>query len=122
MNLFENKSFISHSGFSLSFKINCDALSDEDIETLADIIAKKFSFSKIYGVPRGGLRLANALEKYLSPNGPVLIVDDVLTTGKSMEEAKEKFLNEDVIGVVIFARGRCPFWVRTLFMQASWAD
>lgn len=121
MSLFENREFISHSGLTLSFKINCDALADEDIETLANIIAKKFSFSKIYGVPQGGLRLAKALEKHLSPMGPTLIVDDVLTTGKSMEEAKEK-IGGDPIGVVIFARGFYPLWVRPIFTLLKWAD
>ena len=119
---FENGEFTTHSGLTLSFKINCDALSDEDIETLANIVRKKFKFSKVYGVPRGGIRLAKALEKYLSSIGPVLIVDDVLTTGKSMEEAKAKFPGEDVLGVVIFARGSCPVWVHAMFMKASWAD
>ena len=120
--LFENGEFKSHSGLTLSFKINCDALSDKDIEILADIIRKKFKFSKVFGVPRGGVRLANALKKYLSEEGPVLVVDDVLTTGKSMEEAKTKFPREDVLGVVIFARSLCPVWVRPMFTQASWAD
>lgn len=119
--LFENKGFVSHSGISLPFKINCDALLDEDIETLADIISKKFKFSKVYGVPRGGIRLANALEKYLSPEGPILIVDDVLTTGKSMEIFKEEIGGNGAIGVVIFARGECPKWIKPIFVLQSWA-
>src|SRR3989344_6033868 len=120
--LFENKPFVSCSGIFLPFKINCDALLEEDIETLAGIIAKKFQFKKVYGVPRGGVRLAKALEKYLSSAGPVLIVDDVLTTGKSMEEAKEKFTGEDLIGIVIFARNKCPLWVKAMFAQESWIE
>lgn len=113
--------FVSHSGRTLPFKINCDALSDEDIETLASIIARKFSFSKVYGIPQGGIRIAKVLEKYLSPNGQTLIVDDVLITGKSMKEAKEK-IGGDPIGVVIFARGFYPMWVWPIFVLSKWAD
>src|SRR3989344_3316474 len=118
MTLFENKSFVSHVGLVLPFKIDCDALSDEDIETLACIVARKFTFNRVYGIPRGGVRLAHALEKYVSPEGPLLIVDDVLTTGKSMEEAKKKYGDENTIGVVIFARGACPPWIQAIFMLA----
>ena len=127
-NLFVNGVFRSHSGQSLAWKIECDALSDEDIETLAMVIANKFSFSRVVGVPRGGVRLANALQKYCEVDTDryycsVLIVDDVLTTGASMEEAKRALIAEEHIrnqggsiwGVVVFARGECPWWVTPLF-------
>ncbi len=114
MALFKNEGIISHAGLHLPFKIECDALADEDIETLAAIISRAHKFSSVCGVPRGGLRLAFALEKYRSTEGPALIVDDVLTTGASMEEARLKS-SEDVLGVVIFARGKCPSWVKPIF-------
>ncbi len=120
MPLFENRSFVSHAGLVLPFKIDCDVLSDEDIETAACIIGKKFVFSKVHGIPRGGVRLANALEKYISPTGPLLIVDDVFTTGKSMAEAKRVFGQEDAVGVVIFARGSHPAWIKSIFQLADW--
>jgi orotate phosphoribosyltransferase len=44
-----------------------------------------------------------------------LIVDDVLTTGKSMEEMRKKHSNVLTIGVVLFARGKCPKWVEPIF-------
>lgn len=111
-NLFIKESFIAHSGVTLPWKIDCDALADKDIETLAYIVARKVSFGSVYGIPRGGERLAKALVAYIS-NGPHLIVDDVLTTGGSMEAAKT---NESDIGVVIFARGvLVPSWVKPIF-------
>lgn len=112
-NLFVKRSFTSHSGVDLDWKIDCDALSEEDIETLAFIISRTFSFGRVVGVPTGGLRLAAALEKYATDGG-VLIVDDVLTTGKSMEEARDK-VSEDVMGAVIFARGDYPDWIFPIF-------
>ena len=67
----------------------------------------------MYGVPTGGTRLADALGPYKTDEGVDLIVDDVLSTGASMEEARKQFL--DPIGVVIFARGQCPDWVYPVF-------
>ncbi len=119
MNLFQNKKITSHAGLVLPFKIECDALTREDIETLADIISRHYTFNKVYGVPRGGLRLAAALEKYCSPEGDILIVDDVLTTGSSMEEARRR-IGKEARGLVIFARGKCPEWVSCIFQLADW--
>lgn len=120
MALFKNETLISHAGLSLSFKIECDALTNEDIETLAKIISKKFSFGRVVGVPSGGLRLARALEKFQTDCKKVLIVDDVLTTGTSMEEVR-RATSADSVGVVIFARGKCPGWIRPIFQLAEWA-
>ena len=119
MALFENKSLVSHAGLDLSFKIECDALSDEDIETIATIIGRNFVFGRVYGVPSGGLRLATALEKFRTSSDRVLIVDDVLTTGTSMEKARRE-IGTDAIGVVIFSRGQCPSWIHPVFQLAEW--
>ena len=115
MALFVKQDFIMHSGGIASYKIDCDALSDEDIETLAFIISEKGKFSRVVGVPRGGMRLANALKKYVSGVGPTLIVDDVLTTGASMEEAREKLNDPKAVGIVIFARKQPASWIKPLF-------
>src|SRR5438067_1652036 len=91
--LFEYGTFISHSGRPLKFKIKCEALDDVSIETCATIIAGAFTFKRVHGIPTGGLRLAKALEEYCSPQGDadVLIVDDVLTTSRSMVQARNAF-------------------------------
>jgi len=121
MALFQNTEFTGHAGGTLPFKIECDELSDADIETLAKIIARKFSLKEVQGIPRGGDRLAKALEKYCSPVGEtVLLVDDVLTSGMSMEEARRE-LGDSVQGVVIFARGTLPDWVEAVFVLSDWA-
>lgn len=110
--LFVNGELTSHSGLSLPYKIECDALSDAEIATIAAEVARRITFQEVIGVPRGGLRLAAALERYRSDTGGLLIVDDVLTTGRSMEELRAGHIAQ---GVVIFARGPCPTWVTPLF-------
>jgi len=117
-NMDYNTIYRLHSGQESFFKIDCDALSDEDIRALALLIADRVAFSEVVGVPRGGLRLAEALECFAIPmNEPVLlIVDDVLTTGGSMEAWRA---GRDAIGFVIFARGDCPSWVKALFTLAT---
>jgi len=119
MTLFQCKKFKSHSGLDLDFKIDCDYLSDEDIECIAKLIARRTKFGGVYGIPRGGERLAGALEPYSNRrSNTLLIVDDVLTTGKSMEEARAWFDNGywDIKGWVIFARKKPPEWVNAVFV------
>ena len=111
MTLFKQGKFTSHSGLVLDWKIDCDALSDEDIETIAYVASRMVgTFSGVFGIPTGGERLAKALDKYSNPRAPAqcLIVDDVLTTGKSMEEAAKKLPPSK--GFVIFARTNPPEW------------
>lgn len=110
MGIFEKVNFKSHSGLDLDFKIECDALTDSDWETIAHIIRKRFRFQGVVGIPRGGTKLANKLYGYIQPGyaNPFIVVDDVLTTGGSMKEWIEKVEKEQkhalVIGVVVFAR------------------
>jgi len=48
----------------------------------------------------------------------LLIVDDVLTTGSSMEEVrKEMGTYYQSEGFVLFARGECPDWITPLFQM-----
>lgn len=112
-NLFQRGDFVLASGLNSSFKIDGDALTDEDIETIAWMINGNLwrDFGSVQGVPRGGLRLADAMRKYARPykTDRILIVDDVWTTGDSMrkyihENITGVGLTNEVIGAIIFAR------------------
>ncbi len=73
-------------------------------------------FRKVEGIPRGGMKFAEALRPYAKPDaGLLLLADDVLTTGESMERARAG--GTYVIGVVAFARGPWPKWVTPLFVD-----
>ena len=120
MSLFQKQDLILHSGQKSDFKIECDELSYSDVKTLCYLISKKFKFFSVFGIPEGGLRFQKELEKYRIDDYklPTLIVDDVLTTGKSMEDfVKDYNVINDHIGVVIFARGKCPDWVTPIFQM-----
>lgn len=116
MSLFQARTFVGHAGGVLDWKIDCDYLNSLDIACFAQLIARRVKFSYIWGIPRGGIMLYNALRDYANPSArDVLIVDDVLTTGKSMEHMKHTIggvtAEENIKGIVIFARGPCPSWV-----------
>ena len=108
-NVFQAFDFTLPNGEPSIFKIECDHLTDEDIECFAKIVAHA-SFKSVEGIPRGGLRFAKALEKYIDPESEVhLVVDDVLASGKSMTDAMQAAYDrgEEVVrGVVIFSRAR----------------
>lgn len=123
MGLINVGGFVLKGGKRSNWKLDCDALSDSDIHAAAWLLFKLVGhFSSVKSIPRGGDRLAAALRNHVAAKGPHLIVDDVLTTGGSMELARRRYLAEQevpalvpVVGAVLFARGRCPEWVRPLF-------
>ena len=88
--LFSVGDFTSHAGLPLKWKIECDAISPEQWSALATMIMdyQKEPFSKVVGIPRGGIKLQNALRKYSEweQKHPWLVVDDVYTTGTSFRE------------------------------------
>src|SRR6266498_867516 len=125
MNLFQKGDFSLHSGKSSEFKIDCDSLTDEDIDTIAFLLSKRLPlFGEVQGVPRGGLRLAEAMKQFVMPprssDYPLLIVDDVLTSGGSMEKHRKDYGGPDTIGAVIFDRGEAerPGWITALFTMS----
>lgn len=111
--LFRPGSFTSAAGEELHWKIECDAFVASDWSTLAMVAAEILPpFRAVKGVPEGGLPFAAQLALYATsnPNDPLLLADDVWTTGKSMNQyAAELDLSlHDWIGVVAFARGPIP--------------
>lgn len=132
MNLFQTGAFTLHSGQTSTFKIDCDALTDEDLATVAEqLVLYLRPFSWVRGVPEGGLRLAKAMEAYTTAHAGWLVVDDVWTTGSSLYQAYRQ-LHEDhghewighewimdssplVQTAVIFARTPTPEWCTALF-------
>jgi hypoxanthine phosphoribosyltransferase len=92
---------------------------------IAKYIASKCDFGVALGIVRGGIRLAENLEPYAVQDAPfnVLIVDDVLTTGQSMEQFRAKLppqIHWDyVIGWVIFARTEPPKWINYMFKTSE---
>lgn len=121
MNLFQRGDFTLASGQESQFKIDCDALDQDDIDSLAWLINSMFNagFGHVEGVPTGGLRLAEALERYCRPEitARLLIVDDVWTTGGSMR--KQRAGRYRSIGAVLFARHPVDSWVFPLFRMYS---
>ena len=117
--LFQKIDFISHAGLPLSWKIECDAISSDEWIALAHIIREFEPRNWRYsiGIPRGGVALGKALDKYSTNNSndPVLIVDDVYTTGKSFKDFKNNFPNEEVLQWCVFARKPTENGVNALF-------
>ncbi len=119
MSLFSTGLFTSHSGRLLGWRINAEALTYADVKTLAAAAARILPpFSFVHGIPKGGLPMAEQMVgHHTAYTRRLLIVDDVLTTGASMEEVRSRFSQSwpEVIGLVIFARGPCPDWVTPIF-------
>ena len=120
--IFKTGDFTLASGLHSTFKIDCDEFTNDDLYSLA-LYSVKFlpDFKAVLGVPRGGVRFADQMRKFVSPIGCVLVVDDVFTTGKSMI----KFISEnnldadnDVQGLVIFARNQPMSWIRSIFTMS----
>jgi orotate phosphoribosyltransferase-like protein len=125
--LFEVGDFISHAGLPLAWKIECDAIRPEWWNGLARMIMdyQTEPFSKVVGIPRGGLPLQSAMEKYVTPGDhPWLVVDDVYTTGTSFREFCTDVKTMHAYKWVIFARKPIPEkdGVRALFTMPAKND
>ena len=121
--LFQSIDFKSHSGLDLTWKIEMDALSDPEWFTICKMILElSLPFREAVGIPKGGIRLRNLLQAHATGDkkDPICIVDDVLTTGESMNEFRRirQWRNPtQYIGWVVFARAQCPSWVTALFQM-----
>lgn len=125
MNLFQLGDFTLSSGEKSFFKIECDALTDLDIQGLARIIRERYKFKRVAKVSTGGDRLFEALKGYEDKNERItLIVEDVLNTGKSITKVRDEVVHgmvgtafADIVGVAIFARIYPPDWVYPIFQM-----
>ena len=121
--LFQSVDFVSHSGLDLKWKIECDAISDPEWFTISQMIMEiSPPFKEAIGIPRGGTKLGNLLNQHGTGKrkDPRCIVDDVLTTGGSMNEflRKRHWRNPtDYMGWVVFSRIKPPEWVTALFQM-----
>jgi orotate phosphoribosyltransferase len=115
--LFRYGNFTLASGTTSAWQIDCDALTPEDWDALAAMAASILPpFGYVEGVPTGGIPFAKALGKYVNPDSlTLLIAEDVITTGGSIERFRAG--RNLTIGIVVFARGRCPNWVTPLFQM-----
>ena len=114
--LFQFGTFDLASGQASDWKIECDNLTQTDWAVLAHLAAQRLAaFNAVVAVPTGGKPFAIALMEHRTEEATsLLICDDVLTTGGSMERKREqvrKLTDRPVFGVCAFARGPCPNWV-----------
>lgn len=126
MSLFVPETFVAHSGGTLHWKIECEALTDADWRCLALMAASMLPpFNRVVGIPRGGVPFADALRSHVTPGAHAwVLADDVWTTGGSMREALEALRHPHVpedeidwpVGVVAFSRSPdpLPIWCRAV--------
>ena len=125
LDLFQSVDFKSHAGLDLNWKIEMDALSDDEWFTIARMILEhSVPFHSAIGIPRGGVKLGELLNMHGTnkEEDPICIVDDVLTTGMSMNEYKEglpleRWQKSLALGWVVFARVKPPKWINALFQM-----
>ena len=123
--LFQEEDFIGHSGGQLHWKIEMDALEDEEWKCIARMIMEIETrpFCSAIGIPSGGLKLSVYLNDYSTQdeNDPYLICDDVLTTGGSMDYFINQYFKnrkpQGYFGWVVFARTQPAEWIKPLFQM-----
>ncbi len=108
-----------HSGGGSRFLIDCDQLTEDDLQSLAEFyinyvlaMPRTLDFDYAVGIPEGGLRFAAVINAVWENRAPAdrrnrdapfrLVVDDVLTTGASMIAGLSPY--EGARGLVIFDR------------------
>lgn len=135
MSLFQWGNFTLHSGDKTWWRIDCDDLTESEIAIFAKMIREKAGEYHRALCPdshKGSAapRLTSALHEHRAASSgrgyKTLIVDDVLTTGASMNEVRQlaaasQLKGSEIEGYVIFARGTCPAWITPIF-QFSMED
>ena len=116
---------------ALTWKAQAEALTPESWDCLAMLAREKIPGDRmpsyICSIPTGGDPFAEAFRRLhgpLDPQGPALVLDDCLTTGASMELGRENmrdlgYVDDRIIGIVAFARGDCPDWVKPIWRLLS---
>ena len=102
-----------------------DALSHGEWECITQMIMELSPpFREAIGIPRGGSVLGKLLNQHGTgkEEDPICIVDDVLTTGMSMNTYREemdieRWQKSCALGWVVFARVRPPKWIKALFQM-----
>lgn len=109
---------VLNSGRRSKFKIECDNLTHSDLSAMCELLIMTLPpFGEVSGVPRGGVRIENVMRPYIT-TGPLLIVDDVWTTGRSVDRHINALsLDKGYVGLVavLFSRGPVPINVTSLF-------
>lgn len=129
MNLFQYNDATQFSlagGSQTVFKVECDNMTDDDWRTYAFLVRDAMAYcgwrvNEIEGVPTGGLVFAEYLRaicKIGDPDGMTLIVDDVLTTGGSIN--KQRAGRSNCLGIVIWRRPMTGSSVDTSWVEAFW--
>lgn len=109
---------ISELGFK--FDRSGDFLTDTDLDCLATIVASRYTFKEVIGVPPYGLRFQKALEKYKTNKGVYLVVDIVYKQGRVIETIKSSLGRwKKIQGVVLYSETTeaLPSWIDTIFTR-----
>lgn len=97
--------FLNRAGHPTHFLIQGQALADEDFAALATYVAPLLQpFSSVVGIPRTGVRFAEALRAHAVAEGGRLIADDVVYTNARFHDIWEPGDQ----GVAIFNRSGHP--------------
>jgi hypothetical protein len=130
MNAIQLGDFVLRSGKKSPYKIECDAFGPDDWHYIAKLAAARVPpFRIVTGVPRGGSPFARALQAYATPGDPtlpVLVADDVVTTGGSMDRWVKTLIADPQTlwatpatrweWVAAFGRRPFPDWVTAVFV------
>lgn len=133
--LFVEGRFQASSGGFLDEKFECDALTDNEINCLANMIVRRwdplFKVKQVVWVPprngiykdeyaprRLALRIHQLIYQTIGGQGQTWVIDDVYTTGRSLQTEMDKHGKfGKVVGWVIFDRSKqaLPMDVSALF-------